>query len=179
MALIVGTDTYISVTDATTYVTTNYISTDAKRLGWLALTDSDKEIFLKKATKKIDRQKIRGIKAVYQQTLEFPRAIESDFYRAEYYKNVTITNYSGYMVEAEVTQIVKEAEVEEALALMIDAGMSNKRAELQAQGVKSFSLGNLSETYSGSSGSISETKLLSVEANDLLRYYLLGAVQIK
>lgn len=178
MAITVGENSYISIVDATTYVTTNYISTDSKRLGWLALTDADKEIFLKKATKKIDRQKIRGIKAVYQQTLEFPRAIESDFYRAEYYQNITITNYSGYMVETEVAQIVKEAEVEEALAMMIDAGMSNKRAELQAQGVKSFSLGNLSETYAVSSSS-SETKLLSVEANDLLRYYLLGTVQIK
>ena len=178
MRIVIGETSYVSLTDATAYVTTNYVSKDAKKVGWLALSDSDKEIFLKKATKKIDRQKIRGIKATLTQPLEFPRAISSDYNRAEYYQNITISNYTGYVVEKEVTQIVKDAEVEEALALMIDGNMSNKRAELQAQGVKSFSLGNLSESYVASSNQ-TETKLLSIEANDLLTYYLLGAVQIK
>lgn len=179
MAIVVGTDTYISLVDAAQYVTNNYISTDSKRISWFALTDSDREIFLKKATKKIDRQRLRGIKAIFTQNLAFPRAIETDHYNAEYYKNISIINYSGYVVEPEVSQIVKEAEVEEALSIMQDNNMSNKRAELQAQGVKSFSLGSLSETYVVTGASNSETQLLSNESKELLRYYLLGAVSIK
>jgi hypothetical protein len=179
MAIIVGTDTYISVANASVYVTNNYISTDSKRVAWFTLTDADKEIFLKKATKKIDRQRLRGIKAIFTQTLAFPRAIETEHYNAEYYKNISIINYSGYVVEPEVSQIVKDAEVEEALSIMQDNNMSNKRAELQAQGVKSFSLGSLSETYVVTGASNTETQLLSNEAKELLRYYLLGAVNIK
>lgn len=67
---------------------------------------------------------------------------------------------------------VKYAVCEEALA------MSNteltKRKELQDQGVTSFSLGSLSESYQGRSSN----PLLSKEATEYLKGWILGAVRI-
>ena len=84
-----------------------------------------------------------------------------------------------WLVETSVSQMVKDAQVEEALSMVTSGATANKRAELQAQGVKSFKLGNLSEDYgSGTSGSISSTKLLSTEAHELMRYYTLRSVAI-
>ena len=77
MAVTVGTDAYISLVDADLYMTNNYVSTSTEYTTWDALSDGDKEIYLKKATKRIDRQILRGIKAVDTQTLEFPRALKA------------------------------------------------------------------------------------------------------
>ena len=41
MALIVGTDTYISVADATTYITNNYVSTSTTYTTWNALSSGE------------------------------------------------------------------------------------------------------------------------------------------
>ena len=61
---------------------------------------------------------------------------------------------------------------EEALALL-ERGDSQRR-KLQAEGVVSMNIGGLSETYAVGSG----RGLLSQEAKELLRPWLLGAVNI-
>jgi hypothetical protein len=125
------------------------------------------------ATKKIDRQVYRGVKAVTTQTLQFPRALYVD---DAYNRNIGLTidnvHGEGWYVETAVAQAVKEACCEEAIAILKAGADANKRAELQAQGVKSYSVGNLSETFTGQS--ISGQKLLSLEAKDLLRPYIGG-----
>jgi hypothetical protein len=183
LAITVDTDTYISLSDADTYVGENYISTATEYTTWDALSDSDKEIYLKKATKKIDRQILRGVKAVVTQTLEFPRAIPTDLHRTERYSNVTIATNGDYVVESAVTQRVKDAQVEEALSLALaDAGSganAGTRKQLQAQGVKEFELGDLREVYgSGVSTAYNSTVLLSAEAKELLKYYITCSVVI-
>ena len=76
--------------------------------------------------------------------------------------------------DTEVPQAVKDACCEEALALL-DRGDSERR-KLQAEGVASFTIGSLSETYRvGAMG----RGLLSPEAKELLRPWLLGAVPIR
>lgn len=181
MAITVGTDTYVTLAEANTYVDDNYISTSTKYTTWSALTDSDKEIYLKKATKKIDRQLLRGLKAIATQTLEFPRAIQSD-YGYNYIGNVYLVRrfHPDYVVETEVSQAVKDAQVEEALGVMSTSESSDRRAELQAQGVTEFSLGNLSEKYAitGAGSSSKSTDLASQEAKELLRYYISGAMPV-
>lgn len=177
MAITVNTDTYISLDDADTYVEENYISTDTKRTSWEALSDSDKEIFLKKATKKLDRQILRGIKANDTQTLEFPRALPTK-YRREDYPQLNIRLDGDWVVETEVSQRVKDAQVEEALSINTTGSNANKRLELQKQGVKSYSIGNLSETFNSVSSNYSTTTLLSTEAKELLSYYVSGSVRI-
>ena len=177
MAITVGTDTYITLAAADTYVAANYLSTDTKYTTWDNLTDANKEIYLKRATKRLDRQYLRGIKAVSTQTLEFPRAIQTD-YRRTNYPLINITLDNDWVIETEVAQMVLDAQVEESLSASTQGTTANKRAELQAQGVKSFSLGNLSEDYGNASTTQGTTKLISIEAQELLRYYVLGSVAI-
>lgn len=179
MAITVGTDTYLTLAAAQTYVEANYVCTDTKYSSWDALADATKEIYLKRATKKLDRQIIRGAKAVDTQTLQFPRALK--VYDRRYEQAVYGVNVNGdrdWYVESAVTQTVKDAQVEEALSLVTQGSTANKRAELQAQGVKSFSLGNLSEDYGSAATTQNQAKLISIEAQELMRYYVAGAVKL-
>jgi DNA-binding NarL/FixJ family response regulator len=173
--IVVGTNSYISTVDASTYVSNNYISSSEKYIAWNALTDADKEVYLKKACKKIDRQILRGVKALATQTLEFPRAIRTDYYNSNY-SSTTVRFTADWAVETSVSQNVIDAQVEESLSIATNGSQSTKRQELQSQGVKSFSLGSLSESYTISKGGA--TKLISQEATELLQYYVCGAVGI-
>ena len=168
MALIVGTDTYISLDDAQEYLSENYISTDEKLIAWNALSDMDKEILLRKALKTIEAQPYAGFKACSTQTLEFPRAIYT-MIPYDVYEPSGIWPDNWY-VQSEVPSTVKYAQCE--IAFETASGTSN-RVKLQRQGVKSFSLGNLSETYSGASNSI-----VSHEAKELLKPYIGGGYRI-
>jgi len=178
MAITVGTDTYISLADADTYVADNYVSTDTTYTTWDNLTDANKEIYLKKATKKLDRQILRGTKAVSTQTLEFPRALYSNYSRDDF-PLLNISLNGDWVIETAVSQYVLDAQVEEALGIVVGGATANDRLKLQQQGVKSFKLGDLSESYgNGISTSYNSTRLASVEAKELLRYYVAGSVGI-
>jgi hypothetical protein len=116
---------------------------------WGETSDADKEKALRQATKEIDRQLLKGRKATDTQELAFPR-----------------------YPDTEVPETVKEACCEIALALL-ERGNS-QRHKLQQEGVQSFTLGNMSETYASGAG----RGLLSQEAKELLRPWLLGGVNI-
>jgi hypothetical protein len=165
--------------DADTYMSENYVSTSTEYTTWDSLSDGDKEIYLKNATKKIDRGIYRGIPAVSTQTLQFPRALKT-YYRREDYPNLNILLDGDWVIETEVSQRVKDAQVEEAMTLAVDGGSTSNRLELQRQGVKSFTLGDLSETYgTGVATSSNSTKISSVKARELLSYYEAGSVGIR
>jgi phage gp36-like protein len=116
---------------------------------WGETSDADKEKALRQATKEIDRQLLKGRKATETQELAFPR-----------------------YPDTEVPEAVKEACCEIALALL-ERGNSQRR-KLQQEGVQSFTLGNMSETFTAGAGK----GLLSQEAKELLRPWLLGSVNI-
>ena len=116
---------------------------------WAEASDADKEKALQQATKAIDRQPLKGKKTDAGQILAFPR-----------------------YPDEEIPEAVKEACCEEALALL-ERGNSQRR-KLQQEGVQSFALGNMSETYVAGAG----RGLLSQEAKELLRPWLLGSVFI-
>jgi len=144
MPLQIGIESYVTVEEANEYF--------AGRLhaeSWGETSDADKEKALKQATKEIDRQLLKGRKATDTQELAFPR-----------------------YPDTEVPEAVKEACCEIALALL-ERGNSQRR-KLQQEGVQSFSLGNMSETYTPGAG----RGLLSQEAKELLRPWLLGGVNI-
>lgn len=171
MALVVGTDTYISQSDATAYIEAHYASTSAQAVAWAALSSADKDAYLRKACVAIDRQVLVGIKSVADQVLEFPRALPtecwSDFLPNGYQRYLGTNLY----VQTAVPDKVKYAQVEEALTLLV--GVS-ARIDLQRQGVKSFSLGNLSETY----GNYDAASLDSYDAQQLLREYVARSVPV-
>ena len=137
----------------TAYVTVEEAATYfASRLhseAWTSAVDADKEKALTMATRAIDRTPVKGVKSSYDQANQFPR-----------------------YPDTQVPQAVKDACCEEALALL-ERGNSQRR-KLQAEGVVSMSIGGLSETYAVGSG----RGLLSQEAKELLRPWLLGAVNI-
>jgi hypothetical protein len=135
---------YINLTEANEYFS-NRLHADA----WAEASDADKEKALQQATKAIDRQPLKGRKTDTAQTLAFPR-----------------------YPDTEIPAAVKEACCEEALAIL-ESGNSQRR-KLQQEGVQSFTLGNMSETYAAGAGK----GLLSQEAKELLRPWLLGGVFI-
>ena len=116
---------------------------------WGQADESTKEKALKQATRAIDRQLLRGRKTNPEQELAFPRH-----------------------PDPEVPEAVKEACCEIALALL-ERGNSQRR-KLQQEGVQSFTLGNMSETYAPWAGRV----LISQEAKELLRPWLVGGVFI-
>jgi len=116
---------------------------------WGQADESTKEKALKQATRAIDRQLLRGRKTNPEQELAFPR-----------------------YPDTEIPKEVQEACCEEALALLERS--NSQRRKLQQEGVQSFTLGNMSETYAPGAG----RGLLSQEAKELLRPWLLGAVMI-
>jgi len=144
MAITVGENSYIDITGADKYFSERLYSEK-----WTEATEAEKEKALRQATKAIDRQPLKGRKTDADQTLAFPR-----------------------YPDKEVPQAVIEACCEEALALL-ERGNSQRRT-LQQEGVQSFSLGNMSETFVQGAG----RGLLSQEAKELLRPWLLGSVFI-
>lgn len=161
MALIVLTDSYISVANSDIYLSANYISTDAKLIAWNALSDANKEVLLRKATQIIDRLPFVGTKSTTTQLLEFPRSL--------YTNNLDYYDDSSVYVQPDPPQNVLDAQCE----IAFDLGQgTNDRAELQRQGVKSFSLGKLSESY----GSVKD--ITSFEGRRLLAQFTAGGVRI-
>ena len=135
---------YVSLAEAN-----EYFSDRLRADAWAETSDADKDKALAMAAKAIDRQPLRGRKTETGQALAFPR-----------------------YPDTEVPEVVKEACCEEALA-MLERGNSQRR-KLQQEGVQSFSLGNMSETFAAGASK----GLLSQEAKELLRPWLLGAVNV-
>jgi hypothetical protein len=115
---------------------------------WNTAATDEKAQALITATRQIDRLPFRGVKRLSNQALAFPRSPNND-----------------------VPWRVLDAVCEEALAIL--KGIP-KRLELQAQGVQSFTIGNLTEVYKPGG----RIKLISREAGRLLRPFLIGSVRI-
>lgn len=161
--LLTGVNSYISIEDADAYFNMRLYSEV-----WMSSSQDEKAQALIMATSRIERLKIKGRKTNPAQALQFPRTIFSPNMANLFTYNYT--PYCGYIVEQDVSQNVKNAVCEEALSLL--KGIP-KRLELQNQGVQTFTIGNLSETYNGK-----KLKLLSQDALDLLSSYLVGSVKI-
>lgn len=71
---------------------------------------------------------------------------------------------------SEIPQRVKDAVCEEGFVIL--KGVA-KRIELQQQGVKQAQVGNITEIYTGN-----KIKLISSEARELLRPFMIGSVRI-
>lgn len=165
-----GTNSYINLAEAEVYATYLLDSTT-----WDNQSADRKTKALLLACKKIDRQRLNGFKATGTQTLQFPRAMKTD-YPYNLYENNNIIYNNDLYIETEVSNKVKEAQFQEALSLLNQNGSNNKRQELRNQGVKSFSLGSLSESYVD--GNVSGTQLISQEAKELLGVYISNSFRI-
>lgn len=156
--------TFVSTTYGNSYISIgeadNYFDDQLFPEPWTTSDDATKEKALAMATRKIDSLVLIGRRVSPDQAQEFPRSI----YNSGSWR---------WVDETEVADCVKDATCEEALSLLRNGIQAQKRAELQRMGVTSFSLGPLSETYSGASAS--GNKLLSVVAAQLLARYIGGS----
>jgi len=167
MALEVGTNSYISVADATIYFEDRLYS-DA----WTSATDTTRAQALIMATKRIDRVPVIGRKADSAQALSFPRAYAREATPIQNNVDYSYDLVPNYAAELATPRPILEAVCEEALALL-DRG-SSARTKLQQQGVTSASVVGISESYALGSG----RGLLSQDARDLMTPYRAGAVPI-
>ncbi|MPW25951.1 hypothetical protein GC105_09125 [Alkalibaculum sp. M08DMB] len=156
-----GINSYVSIEEANTYIENYYRSNNPNRTRWGALSEEDKEILLVNACAEIELLSFTGRKAFRDQAMSFPRL------PIQYGK----TNEGA-------PDNVKKAQIELALWLSDDAKLEqqSKRKELQNQGVNSFSIGDLSESYKDGSGE-TPTPLMCPKAKSLLAPYLNGGFE--
>ena len=155
MSITVGTDSYITVAEATT-ILEDYFDTD----NWTGATTANQEKALKQATRNIDSQNLRGGK-VEEQALAFPRSIYFDYDGDEY----------GVTPEA-----VKKAQALEALTILDERANPDQSAILQSKGIVSQSVEGTSVTYDSElvrrKVNNNKNQLLSTEAKSLLSKYI-------
>jgi len=169
----VNENSYISIDDADLYFNDRLYSDI-----WTSASTDNKARALIMACKNIEKQFFKGQKKIIDQTLSFPRC----FPRNSFHINKKLYNHINYNIidkssmiwycEEEVSSIVKEAQCEEAIAIL-SRGNSNRR-KLIAEGVVNYSLNSISETFSGNAGK----GLLSLESKELLKPILAGCVPI-
>lgn len=147
---------------------------------WGEVDDPTRMKALVEATRRIDMQRWRGRKAEDDQPNAFPRC----FWDPAKRKTQTIFSTDdrhgrGWQCESEVSQTVKDATCEEALAILRAAndGAGNMRRRLQEQGVVSVSMSRSSETFAKEVvlGQMTGQKLLSPVAKQMLKIYALGS----
>jgi hypothetical protein len=113
---------YATVEQANAYVTSYYGSTDNIRVLWEALSDADKQVLLNRAEQVIDLLPYRG------KPLEHGKAFPRE------------PNKELSLQRAQVATI--------ELAVQTHGNIeSQERLALQKQGVKSYKIGDLSETF--------------------------------
>jgi len=174
----VSLDSTIAGADANSYVTlaemTAFIENRivcAAVTAWNTLTDDNKERYLIKACEQIDSahrwlgSRVTDKTGDDSQALEFPRfSLDTRGGKA----NIQAYRAGGpYAID----ERVKQAQMIQALYLCqkievdgdADPVGGSTRAKLQAEGVKSISVGNMAETYTG------KTNALCDEAERLLR----------
>lgn len=151
----------------------------AKRLDsatWDAATDASKTKALQMATFAIDNLPLQGYKLLCDQARAFPRKYEPTESSNPWGNTYSEDSY-GYVYEsAIVPQVVEDACMLEAEALLryhsTTSTDQRERQKLIDQGVKSYSIGDLSESYGPAATGISTFGLKSRDAFDLLRPYL-------
>lgn len=155
---------YSSVKEADSYISTHYTSKSAAYKRWNALSEDDKAVYLNNAFDSIECLKFGGRKAVPEQETAFPRL-----------------PYQYGHTDSGAPERVKSAEIELALYLSDEKKQesSEKRSKLMADGVKSFSLGDLSESYGDNLQSASKPSVYDCKkAVSLLSSYLSGGFEI-
>lgn len=137
-------ETYVTIEEAERYFQQRFPCEE-----WEEASTEEKEKAIATATLAIDRQLFKSRKTVDTQILAFPR-----------YPDTVVPDR------------VKAACLEEALAVL--KTKKDKRKILQREGVQSFALGDLSESYGEGAGG----GLYSQDAREFLRPWLVGAVSI-
>lgn len=151
---------YVTLEEASEYISTHYLSTDTLRLSWEGLSDEDRTVLLTRSFQTIELLPFAGRKLNPDQSTVFPRWP---------YK--------------EVPEAIKWAQIENALAKSDASNEEDAKhyERLWTYGVESYSIGNLSERTSTGTYSLrgaQATGVTSAVADRLLRPYLGGGYRM-
>lgn len=156
MSEVVG---YVTLEEADGYVADHFTSSNTARVAWESLSDADKMILLRNSYRAIEMLPFRGRKTNAAQPSVFPRWPSTD-----------------------VPEPVKNAQIENAIVLADESSREDAvyYAKLRTYGVKSYSVGNLSETLNTSAegSSASAQGIYSQEALIFLGPWLGGGFKI-
>lgn len=156
MALIVGQNSYVTLTEAEEFFDGKLYADE-----WHGADEATKEKALKEACKRLNRLAFKGKKVNDAQLLAFPRQMLL-------FNRIGVI---GFTEDTGIPEEVKAAQCEEALSLLKIG--NSARTKAQEQNVIRVSFGEVSEEYKAS------LKLLSREALELLKPYLAGVVAIR
>lgn len=145
MALVVGTNSYLSRADAEDIAAGKF---GPRVDAWLALIEDNRDATLMQATADIDGEIWLGDKTSESQALAFPRDGDAD-----------------------IPEYVKAACVEQAMHLALTAASAERREELSRAGARSASIGGITESYAGGQAPRLCARALSL----LDRYVVRGA----
>lgn len=151
---------YVSLEEADEYVAKHFMSTNTIRVSWESLNDADKEVLLRNSYQAIEALPVRGRKTCTTQPNAFPR-------------------YPSDVVPAQI----KEAQIANAVVLADDSSQEDASYydKLRTYGIKSYHIGNLSETMDAPTESASASSYIGIysqEAMRLLSPWLKGGFKI-
>lgn len=157
MSEVVG---YVTLEEANEYVTDHFMSSNMTRVAWESLSDADKMVLLRNSYRAIEMLTFRGHKTDATQPSAFPRWPSTD-----------------------VPDQIKEAQIANAIVLADESSQDDVAYydRLRTFGVKSYHIGNLSETLNTpaeSSSTSSYQGIYSQEAVRLLSPWLGGGFKI-
>ena len=162
-----SSNSYVTLEEATAYFGER-LRADA----WAGASEADREKALLQACRHIERsrplvnRRPYGYPTVPAESLAYDPLAPSNPNQALSFPRKKDKASGG---DYAIPQPVKDAQCEEALALLARGAEQERRAALQAAGVTSFSVDGLSETYAAGA---SQHPLLSAEARALLAPYL-------
>ena len=151
-----------------------YFATRLRAESWGGASAGDKEKALLTACWRIEAHRLRVHRRPYGFPYDLPNTLDrpadrlapADPDQALSFPRLCDVDRSGHYV---TPGQVKQAQCEEALALLATGAEAERRRGLQAAGVKSFSVDGLSESYeSGAAGQL----LVSAEARTLLAPFI-------
>lgn len=190
MTITVGTNTYVTVVEADAYITEHFVSTDAQLVAWNLLSDGDKEIYLRNATRAMERLFITGRKYADSQDLAFPREHAQPWPNrrwegSELTANLTLGEtydpaYSPYYIgDANIPDAVKWAQIEEALELA-SPSFSTTRFDQMKGSVSSVKIGHFAEDYNtrNKAGNSPQTVLRSENAQEYMQPFVGGGFRV-
>lgn len=146
---------YATVEQANAYVASYYSSTNNIRIAWEALNEEDKQITLNRSEQLIDLLPFNGKPVDPKQVNAFPRYPNPELSLAR----------------------VRTAAIELALQTNGDTETQD-RLNLRAQGVKSYKIGDLSETFNDTNSEDYLIQFALDVVNPFLRNWLGGGYRI-
>ena len=160
MALIVGTNTYLTVREADKLVESYFMENEDVRTEYENLSDEDKSALLYRGCMDMQKLLYRGYKKDKLQKLAFPRV-----------------SRGGYESDE---SLVKLAQLLNSISFMeLDSNqLTQKTSEMRKAGIKNFTLGSFNIGIDGGSGTGSQ-RSNSGAVEQLLTMWLVGGVSIR